>query len=308
MSVPTYFCSVSITDMQSTLLTAMVDPFASPTNLVVILISSWSPNTSVVPVSPPPQIGAWVPAESLTMFPMDALFVRMGARDHILSGQSTFFVELSETAAMLQRATARSLVALDELGRGTATLDGGCATAGLQPGTLLVICCHCVLHSLPLPATSQLVCACHHTMVKPFSSWHVHATCEGDAESVTSDHAFKLLKRLCTVAGAAIAAAVLDHLAHQTGCCGLFATHYHQLAEAHDSDPTVSIMHMACAVAEETSEGTTQPGVQEVTFLYKLTPGACARHDMACAPCTVKFRACNFAWLLFFTYKPTTAV
>lgn len=51
------------------------------------------------------QVGAWVPAAALTLSPADAIFVRMGARDHILTGQSTFFVELSETGAMLQRAT-----------------------------------------------------------------------------------------------------------------------------------------------------------------------------------------------------------
>lgn len=76
---------------------------------------------------PPPtcaQVGALVPAESLELTPMDGCFVRMGARDAILSGQSTFYIEMAETAAMLSRSTSRSLVALDELGRGTATLDG----------------------------------------------------------------------------------------------------------------------------------------------------------------------------------------
>jgi DNA mismatch repair ATPase MutS len=67
-----------------------------------------------------------VPAQSLELTPMDGCFVRMGARDAILSGQSTFYIEMAETAAMLSRATPRSLVALDELGRGTATLDGVC--------------------------------------------------------------------------------------------------------------------------------------------------------------------------------------
>ncbi|XP_072995622.1 DNA mismatch repair protein MSH6 [Typha latifolia] len=70
------------------------------------------------------QIGADVPAESFELFPVDRIFVRMGARDHIMAGQSTFLVELTETAAMLSLATKNSLVALDELGRGTSTSDG----------------------------------------------------------------------------------------------------------------------------------------------------------------------------------------
>ncbi|WIA28905.1 hypothetical protein OEZ86_011429 [Tetradesmus obliquus] len=161
------------------------------------------------------QVGAMVPARSLELTPMDGCYVRMGARDAILAGQSTFFIEMAETAAMLGRASSRSLVALDELGRGTATLDG-----------------------------------------------------------------------------AAIAAAVLDHLAHSTRCCGLFATHYHQLAAQHAADPQVAIMHMACAVAEQPEQqqqqdageegGTSRAapadgGVAEVTFLYKLTAGACPK-------------------------------
>ena len=51
------------------------------------------------------QVGAWLPAESVTMSPVDAVFVRMGAKDHIMMGQSTFLVELSETATMLSSAT-----------------------------------------------------------------------------------------------------------------------------------------------------------------------------------------------------------
>ncbi|KAL2641782.1 hypothetical protein R1flu_009369 [Riccia fluitans] len=70
------------------------------------------------------QVGAHVPAEHFELTPVDKMFVRMGARDHIMTGQSTFLVEMSETAAMLRGATRNSLVALDELGRGTSTADG----------------------------------------------------------------------------------------------------------------------------------------------------------------------------------------
>ncbi|EIE20176.1 hypothetical protein COCSUDRAFT_18682, partial [Coccomyxa subellipsoidea C-169] len=147
------------------------------------------------------QVGAWVPAVSLELTPVDAIFVRMGARDAIMTGQSTFLVELIETAAALNRATSASLVALDELGRGTATTDG-----------------------------------------------------------------------------AAIAAAVIHAFTQRIKCRGLFATHYHKLADAHADDPTTSIRHMACHVDRDAA------GREQVTFLYQLQDGACPKsYGTACA-------------------------
>ncbi|XP_059841685.1 DNA mismatch repair protein Msh6 isoform X2 [Hypanus sabinus] len=70
------------------------------------------------------QLGCYVPAESCKFNPVDRVFTRLGASDRIMSGESTFFVELSETSSILQHATRHSLVLLDELGRGTATYDG----------------------------------------------------------------------------------------------------------------------------------------------------------------------------------------
>ncbi|XP_077191229.1 DNA mismatch repair protein Msh6 isoform X3 [Paroedura picta] len=70
------------------------------------------------------QLGFFVPAESCRLTPVDRVFTRLGASDRILSGESTFFVELSETSSILQHATEHSLVLMDELGRGTATFDG----------------------------------------------------------------------------------------------------------------------------------------------------------------------------------------
>ncbi|XP_055096815.1 DNA mismatch repair protein Msh6 isoform X8 [Symphalangus syndactylus] len=70
------------------------------------------------------QMGCYVPAEVCRLTPIDRVFTRLGASDRIMSGESTFFVELSETASILMHATAHSLVLVDELGRGTATFDG----------------------------------------------------------------------------------------------------------------------------------------------------------------------------------------
>ncbi|XP_053099909.1 DNA mismatch repair protein Msh6 isoform X2 [Hemicordylus capensis] len=70
------------------------------------------------------QLGCYVPAESFRFTPVDRVFTRLGASDRIMSGESTFFVELSETSSILQHATEHSLVLMDELGRGTATFDG----------------------------------------------------------------------------------------------------------------------------------------------------------------------------------------
>ncbi|KAI3449400.1 hypothetical protein Pfo_006065 [Paulownia fortunei] len=138
------------------------------------------------------QIGADVPAESFVLSPIDRIFVRMGAKDQIMAGHSTFLTELLETAFMLTSATRSSLVALDELGRGTSTSDGQ-----------------------------------------------------------------------------AIAASVLEHFVRAVQCRGMFSTHYHRLAVDYQRDPKVSLCHMACQVGKGVA------GLEEVIFLYKLTPGAC---------------------------------
>ncbi len=70
------------------------------------------------------QIGAYVPADAATLGMVDRIFCRVGASDDLSRGQSTFMVEMSETALILNHATDRSLVILDEIGRGTATFDG----------------------------------------------------------------------------------------------------------------------------------------------------------------------------------------
>jgi DNA mismatch repair protein MutS len=84
--------------------------------------SSWLRQTALIVLLA--QTGSFVPAKSARIGLVDRIFTRIGARDDIASGQSTFMVEMTETANLLHHATRRSLVLLDEIGRGTSTWDG----------------------------------------------------------------------------------------------------------------------------------------------------------------------------------------
>ena len=70
------------------------------------------------------QMGCFVPAQRMRLGLVDRIYTRIGASDNVAEGRSTFMVEMTETATILHTATARSLLLLDEMGRGTATFDG----------------------------------------------------------------------------------------------------------------------------------------------------------------------------------------
>ncbi|RPB11265.1 hypothetical protein P167DRAFT_524800 [Morchella conica CCBAS932] len=89
------------------------------------------------------QIGSYVPATEARLGIVDGVYTRMGARDNMMNAESTFMVELTETAAILRCATRRSLVVLDELGRGTSTCDG-VAIAGAVLEYVLGVGCLCL--------------------------------------------------------------------------------------------------------------------------------------------------------------------
>ncbi|KKA29438.1 hypothetical protein TD95_002678 [Thielaviopsis punctulata] len=142
------------------------------------------------------QIGSFVPARAAALTPLDAVHTRMGARDNLFAGESTFMVEVSETARILRCATPRSLVLLDELGRGTSTHDG-----------------------------------------------------------------------------AALAHAVLHHVAHETRCLTLFITHYQNLAGVAQmlDGQRVRNVHMRFDAAVDDA------GQEHVTFLYEVADGVAHR-------------------------------
>jgi len=105
------------------------------------------------------QIGSYVPAASARVGVFDAIYARMGARDDLVHGQSTFMVELQETSDILRRATDRSLVILDELGRGTSTHDG-------------VAIAHATLEHLLTEVRSALLFVTHYPQITGIADAH----------------------------------------------------------------------------------------------------------------------------------------
>ena len=76
-------------------------------------------------------MGSYVPADSCRLGPMDAIHTRIGAADDLANAQSTFMLEMTEAAQILHAATPRSLILMDEIGRGTSTFDGLALASGI---------------------------------------------------------------------------------------------------------------------------------------------------------------------------------
>ncbi|CAM9367467.1 unnamed protein product [Chrysoparadoxa australica] len=137
------------------------------------------------------QIGCFVAAESVVLTPFDRIFTRIGASDRILAGQSTFYVELSETANILHHATERSLVILDELGRGTSTFDGTAIA-------------HAVVSHLVKKSHCLVMFATHyHSLTEDWNGMdavalgHMDCLVEGTADEQNVTFLYKLAKGAC---------------------------------------------------------------------------------------------------------------
>ncbi|MBN3320183.1 MSH6 protein, partial [Atractosteus spatula] len=137
------------------------------------------------------QLGCYVPAESLRLTPVDRVFTRLGASDRIMAGESTFFVELSETASILHHGTCHSLVLLDELGRGTATYDGTAIASAVVKELAANIKCR------------TLFSTHYHSLVEDFSHYpavrlgHMACMVENECEDPSQETITFLYKFIC---------------------------------------------------------------------------------------------------------------
>lgn len=134
------------------------------------------------------QIGCLIPAKSMKLSVIDRIFTRIGGSDNLMKGESTFFIELNETASILQHATNQSFIIIDELGRGTATHDGSSIARA-------------VYEKLATDNNLAIVSSHYHNMVKQILNSNFsqnlqlcHMQC---LEEYDPDDAAKLLNVLC---------------------------------------------------------------------------------------------------------------
>ena len=144
------------------------------------------------------QMGSFVPAESCRIGLIDRLFSRVGAADDLARGRSTFMVEMVETAAILNQASERSFVILDEIGRGTATFDGlsiaWAAIEQLHEGNRCRTLFATHYHELTSLTARLDALSCHHMRVKEWEGEVVflHEVAQGSADRSYGIHVAKL--------------------------------------------------------------------------------------------------------------------
>lgn len=144
------------------------------------------------------QIGSFVPADSAHIGLIDRLFSRVGAADDLARGRSTFMVEMVETATILHQATARSLVILDEIGRGTATFDGLSIAWAVMEHLHNHIQCRALFathyHELTALTENLASLSCHSMKVKEWKGdlIFLHEVANGAADRSYGIHVAKL--------------------------------------------------------------------------------------------------------------------
>ena len=155
------------------------------------------------------QMGAYVPASAARIGVVDRLFSRVGAADDLARGRSTFMVEMVETAVILNQATARSLVILDEIGRGTATFDSLSIAWACVEHLHEVNACRALFathyHELTSLAASLEGLTCHSMRVK---EWEGEVVFLHEVAGGTADRSYGIhVAKLAGLPGAAVARA-----------------------------------------------------------------------------------------------------
>jgi DNA mismatch repair protein MutS len=213
------------------------------------------------------QMGSYVPATSAHIGSVDRLFSRVGAADDLARGQSTFMVEMVETAAILHRASPRSLVILDEVGRGTATYDGLSIAWATLEHLHDVNCCRCLFathyHELTRLAARLPALALHTVTVKLWQDqlMFLHAIAPGAADRSYGLQVAKLAGLPASVL--ARAGEVLQQLEvmSQAGGPGraLDALHALPLFQSQQASVPIAKPHPALVALAETDADTLTP-------------------------------------------------
>lgn len=141
------------------------------------------------------QLGSYVPATSLKMSVFDRIFTRIGAQDNILAGKSTFKVELEETSRILNEATSLSLVILDELGRGTSTLDGHAVAYSVFHRLITRIGCLSLFSTHYHLLTSDFMSILSGKVPKPLGLWHMNCLIDDETKDVI--FLYKISEGIC---------------------------------------------------------------------------------------------------------------